>query len=67
MEIQVRQIVKASKVYRRYGLYKVLVDGVRKGFIEKAYHRVTFRVGTPGINQRSFSTLQRAVDYVVSL
>lgn len=65
---EVKIVVKASKVNRRYGLYKVIQNGKEIGFIEKAFHCSSFRIGTPGQpSYQTFGTLQQAVSHLQSI
>lgn len=59
-KITVKQLQRASKSQRRYGLYTVLKDGERIGFIEKAFHTSSFRVGS----RQVFSSLKTAINHI---
>ena len=65
-EVEIKQLVKASKISRRYGLYLVKISGKKIGVVEKAFHNNSYRVGNPCLlSSQSFSSLKSAVNYLV--
>lgn len=67
--IEIKQLVRASRLHRRNGLYRVRCDGKDIGFFEKTYYtadlyRVEMRKGDPHSIQ-VFSSYKAVVNFLL--